>query len=507
MPLYYIHQSVHHDTRQRWASQLLEQLALILVGGGGDDRDDTDTSAAVVDEVVADPRFSRLVLAASMPFPQSQTTTTTTTTKSNNNNNNNNNKKKQTLWIWNSLQALLALIGRRRSNTNTNTNDDDSLPTETITGIQQLIDRACQEEEDNGYDYPLHQACSVLWAIQGLQARIPQLTEYPCCPGQDRLTQRVLELPFQIIPCGIDWNDVMILGGDNNEEEDDNNNNKDDDDTILSLLLKEIPFGKETIVTRGGTNVQERRGTAWLAAPGIGALAYSGKLMEPHTPIPPVVQRVLQHVESRLFTSPQQSQSQSQSQPLPFFDCVLCNHYADATAACKFHTDPEHGSHWDRTTVVVAAGSDRKFAFKPIVAWPTSTTDTDNDNDNDNDSNNGNNDKQAAVTHLFSGDLVVMTDNCNDDYYHAVHAGMNNHHHHQHHRVSLVLKRAIDRGGGQKGHGLQGQGRRSRRRKQQPSQPQINSKHTTTQQHSSQPPKQGGHRAKHPAKKRQHRTS
>jgi hypothetical protein len=128
----------------------------------------------------------------------------------------------------------------------------------------------------------------------------------------------------------------------------------------------------------------------------------------------------------------------------------LCNHYTDATSACKFHTDPEHGSFWDRTTVVVAAGSDRKFAFKPIdttwLDWDPLKLDSS---------------QQTIATnvHLFSGDLVVMTDNCNDDFYHAVYAGENDKD-----RISLVLKRALDRGNGRKGHGQQGEGRRSKRK-------------------------------------------
>jgi len=58
-----------------------------------------------------------------------------------------------------------------------------------------------------------------------------------------------------------------------------------------------------------------------------------------------------------------------------------------------------------------------------------------------------------------------MTGHCNDVFQHAVYPspfdkvdGVDNG------RVSLVLKRAIDRGGGRKGHGLAGEGRRSRRR-------------------------------------------
>ena len=159
-------------------------------------------------------------------------------------------------------------------------------------------------------------------------------------------------------------------------------------------------------------------------------------------PVPPIVSEAMRLVEDRLSLGDN------------FFDCALCNHYADASAACKFHTDPEHGSFWHRTTVVVAAGSDRKFAFKPIdttwVDWDPLKVD------------NGQQQQSttAVAIHLFSGDLVVMKDTCNDDFYHAVHSGDSNDD-----RVSLVLKRALDRNG-KKGHGEQGQGRRSRKKLQ-----------------------------------------
>lgn len=99
---------------------------------------------------------------------------------------------------------------------------------------------------------------------------------------------------------------------------------------------------------------------------------------------------------------------------------------------------------------MVAAGTDRVFAFKPIDSqwkdWDPLTKNTNNDQN------------MAAAIHLFSGDLVVMTENCNDDFYHAVHAGDNDDD-----RVSLVLKKALDRNG-KKGHSESGQGRRSRRK-------------------------------------------
>lgn len=75
--------------------------------------------------------------------------------------------------------------------------------------------------------------------------------------------------------------------------------------------------------------VRERRQTAWLAEPGIGALAYSGKLMPP-SPFTPAVTSIRDALHARTGQR---------------FDCVLCNQYpAGGEAACKWHTDPEHGS-------------------------------------------------------------------------------------------------------------------------------------------------------------------
>ena len=61
---------------------------------------------------------------------------------------------------------------------------------------------------------------------------------------------------------------------------------------------------------------------------------------------------------------------------------------------------------------------------------------------------------------------MVMRDTCNDDLYHAVHvreADSNDTTTAGGERISLVLKRALDRGGGKRGHGLVGEGRRARR--------------------------------------------
>ena len=333
---------------------------------------------------------------------------------------------KEADWIMASLHAIYTLVGRYHPHLLPMDKDEDCLQ-----GIQTLIQRALVLTPE----YPLDQACRVYWAIQGLQARLNTTfvlleEEYTKSNNMDILQQRVRALPFEIIPLGVDYGSLLEIEPSNQDSHHHH--------SVCQHLLQEIPFSRDTIVTRHGTSVTERRGTAWVAAPGIGALAYSGKLMIPQ-PIPTILQSVMRKAEQRLGLAD------------GFFDCALCNHYADATAACKFHTDPEHGTMWDRTTVVVAAGSDRIFAFKPIstiwndwdIAPGRSSTTTDAGS-------------TATTTPLFAGDLVVMRENCNDDFYHAVHAGISDDP-----RVSVVLKRAI----GPRGHGLPGQGRRFKNRK------------------------------------------
>ena len=43
-------------------------------------------------------------------------------------------------------------------------------------------------------------------------------------------------------------------------------------------LAAALPLRADTIATKSGALVLERRRTAWLAEPGIGALAYSGEV-------------------------------------------------------------------------------------------------------------------------------------------------------------------------------------------------------------------------------------
>ena len=115
----------------------------------------------------------------------------------------------------------------------------------------------------------------------------------------------------------------------------------------------------------------------------------------------------------------------------------------------------------------------RKFAFRPIpqlndwYQW---------DHDNNGHDGGGRGDGiEPVVIHLFPGDVVKMWGQCNDVFHHAVYGadqtvaaamnaqGVNQKRKDCDGRVSLVFKRAMDRGNGRKGHGQKGGGRRSRR--------------------------------------------
>lgn len=412
---------VHHEKRLRWASQFLLHISTL--------RNDLDNARLNINNTAL-----RRVLQAAALYPS---TTTTYVDRID----------KEGVWLLDSLIGIHALVGRssswnvqqpgEASNSDTTTMDNSA-----TTMIQLLINRVA------ALDYPrLDHACRAYWAIHGLVARVDGLSLTTTTTTTPIVFEhRVKALPFQIIPLGVDWSKLKTSATASDTTSTSGTSTTHDD--ICQTLVQTIPFQKDVIVTRRGEKVQERRGTAWIAKEGIGALAYSGKLMPPQ-PLPELVLNVMRTVEQKLNLSPQQQQQQ-QKTPW-FFDCALCNHYADAAAACKFHTDPEHGTKWDRTTVVVAAGSDRIFAFKPIATtwrdWDLQYRDTVQDT-----VSNGGADATAAAITLFSGDLVVMRDNCNDDFYHAVYSGITDEE-----RVSLVLKRAISRG-----HGLAGEGRRGR---------------------------------------------
>ena len=201
------------------------------------------------------------------------------------------------------------------------------------------------------------------------------------------------------------------------------------------VLAANLPLRADEIATRRGARVKERRRTAWVTEPGskIGALAYSGKLMAPS----PMLEAVLEVRDALAGVM---------GDGVPPFDCALANLYpAGEDAACKFHSDPEHGTHWHRETAVVSSGEVRRFAFRRIGAE----------------------DDDRHLFHLFHGDVVHMHHACQDEWQHAVFAAEDATN--SGGRVSLVFKKAIPSPAGRLGHGIPGSGAtRSDRKKQRP---------------------------------------
>lgn len=399
-------QRVHHEKRQRWSSQLLHKL-----GCYGKSLEDTK-------DCWEDNRLARAVLAAAVPFDVDD----------------DDRPEKEGRYLRESLWGLHALAGKTRLTAT------QSVHSDICKGIATMIERVERLAED----VSLPEAVEMRWATRGLLTRIGT-TRILDANGIDNmdihsqlsqaipnLERRVSALPFDIVPLGVNWSDVMDQRGLPTEQ-------------VTSTLRDSIPFQFDTIVTRTGSSVVERRGTAWVTEEGIGALAYSGKLMPPR-PIPQVVRDAMRLVEKYIIM-----------EDGAYFDCALCNHYPDGEAACKFHTDPEHGSVWERLTCVVAAGDERRFAFRPIPDVSTWS-------EWDSIPNKNTQETMPAVIHLFPGDVVKMWATCNDDFHHAVYTAQDETGDGGDGRVSLVLKRAISRGGGKRGHGLEGEGRRSRRR-------------------------------------------
>ncbi len=355
------------------------------------------------------------------------------------------------------------------------------------------------------WTFSLKEAVEVRWAIRGILSRIDlDVDSYDANDSTPNLDKRVSKLPFDIIPACVDWNCVAKspIGG---EGENDDLGSEDisldecsslqSDDHIMNSLLTEIPFQFDTITTRDGSSVKERRSTAWVVTNNdIGSLAYSGKLMPPKI-LPPldtsIVRRAMREVEKGILY--EQHQYQNANDPSSdrddhleelqlcreeigeYFDCALCNHYPDEDSACKFHTDPEHGTYWERLTCVVSAGNDdiRKFAFRPIPNenhWHKYETKTAKLKNKGGTAGKSGDDGGIipAVIPLFPGDVVKMYAECNDLFHHAVYGSsangiQSNGKKTGNGRISLVFKRAMDRGNGRKGHGRAGGGRRSRR--------------------------------------------
>ena len=474
LPSHLQSQAIHHEKRRRWGSQLLESLGnAVMLLWEGDPKEMLLklSSGGSLRDLWSDPRLLRAISSVSLKYEGSDEL-----------------PEKEGVWIASALKGLYVLSSCI-SPSATSFDDWINLLRE-VSKLIQSTDHLFADERTMIKD-----AIEVRWAIRGFVARL-QLATVLLPRGSDEdgiskehllfttpnIDARTSKLPFDILPHCLPWQmhpSSEYIGY--------------PEQGLIADMLESIPFNFDTLTTRTGDSVVERRATAWLAENGIGALAYSGKLMPPQS-VPGNVSGAMREIEQWCAKQGKETElSMSQTiklssdklveitwnsgvpsnslsyqelgrfvenseEDLSFFDCALCNHYPDGDSACKFHTDPEHGSHWHRTTVVVSAGVSRKFAFRPI---PEVSTWTEWDELKDGKISQTNHDALCApaVVQLFPGDVVLMTRSCNDVFHHAVYASPFDETQTSKSRVSLVLKRALDRGG-KRGHSLAGQGRR-----------------------------------------------
>ena len=121
-----------------------------------------------------------------------------------------------------------------------------------------------------------------------------------------------------------------------------------------------------------------------MADPGVGGLAYSGKVMKP----------------AAVHARGCQTQRLIWRRTGQRFDCALLNLYPSGGLACAYHTDPDLGRLWARDSVIVSVGETRPFAFREI----------------------GDQERDAAWFRVRGGDCVWMFADCNDAYEHCVYS-------------------------------------------------------------------------------------
>lgn len=506
LPPHLYTQEIHHEKRIKAASQLLSRLGDYL---GMEQGVDFEVDAHVnLWKCANENGFKRAILASFIQFDGGREKNGdggTTAFGSNGHKN---------LHI--ALLGLHSIVGYTlppltSTSTSTPTAESTEIDNEITNAIREWIGMA----DDLTWTFTMREAVEVRWALRGILTRIDlnaseegtnndvgrseaaeagagALSSYDfmnkCMPN---LNQRVSKLPFDIIPSCVDWESLV--------ESDDDDDDDNDDSDIMRSLLNDIPFQFDVITTRTGSKVQERRGTSWVVSnDSIGSLAYSGKLMQPHlVPSVHVVGRAMRQVEKGIlehdacedlydvvpgnvgamsrtrYNRDYESQLQLCHEEMgEYFDCSLCNHYPNEESACKFHTDPEHGTYWERLTCVVSAGNQdvRKFAFRPIPnenRWSRYENKEAKAVHGSTSSSNGGEDEDIvpAIIPLFPGDVVKMFAECNDVFHHAVYPSFSSGEAKNtgDGRVSLVFKKAVDRGNGKKGHGRAGEGRRSRR--------------------------------------------
>ena len=153
----------------------------------------------------------------------------------------------------------------------------------------------------------LKDVVEVRWAIRGLVARLQIANNGLYADGMEiaggtmlfttpNLNARTINLPFDILHHCLPWQMNSV----ENDSAPDYLGYPTKD--LLPDFIRSIPFNFDTLTTRTGDSVIERRGTSWLAEEGIGALAYSGKLMRPMN-IPTSVRETMRDIEQWCYQS------------------------------------------------------------------------------------------------------------------------------------------------------------------------------------------------------------
>ena len=265
-------QLIHHEKRRRWGSQLLEGLGQAALSSW---RNSSDFKLKLLSfddpegTIWTDGRLARAIMSVALPMGLNYDEEATI-----------NRPEKEGVWISVALKGLHTLSGCISPRAPSYA----SLPQEMQNwiylhrGISMLI----QSAEKLSKKYPFKDAIEVRWAIRGLVVRLElantilsssdaKLEQYDWSIldfTSPNLNARASTLPFDVFSHCLPWqmgpSSCGIYYGYPTQD-------------LLPTLLQSIPFRFDTLKTRTGSSVIERRGTAWLAEEGIGALAYSGE--------------------------------------------------------------------------------------------------------------------------------------------------------------------------------------------------------------------------------------
>lgn len=228
----HLSQVVHHEKRIKAASQLLQRFGDLL------SLNDIDMDLLWKDSDING--WKRVILASYISFNGIENT------------------KNELKYVHMSLIGLHSVIGYTTTALNIKCiliNDDD---------ITEAIEGWIQKAELHAWDFTLREAIEIRWAIRGILIRINNNDNDSTDIFNERipnLNKRISDLPFDILPYCIKWNNLLQSNDDDNINDNDaiiqadeiGNNN----DVIMKTLLNDISFQFDKILTRSGENVMK----------------------------------------------------------------------------------------------------------------------------------------------------------------------------------------------------------------------------------------------------------